>query len=119
MSISNRRQVAMFLTEMKKALQEHSFHLQDRSKNLKTMAALGYTISDIKNTLLNLTVQDYVKGPEPDRDPNYSGDFWFFGVETQKINLYIKLKLIDSHEKRVLCLSFHEEEWPQKYPFKK
>jgi len=38
----------MFLLEMKKALQEHSFHLQDRFKNLKTMAALGYTISDIK-----------------------------------------------------------------------
>lgn len=117
--IDRKQQVIAFLVEIKKIMSnKNSFQLIDRHKNLKTIAALGYTIDDVRMELFELTVCNYVKEPEPDRDPRYSGEFWFFGTTIDDTNLYIKLKITNTGSKSVLCLSFHEEKWPQRFPFK-
>lgn len=64
----------------------------------------------------DLTVNDYVSGPEPDNNPKYRGDVWLFGTTVENLNLYIMLTLRDCGQ--VVCISFHEAQWPMKHPFK-
>lgn len=117
---ANREDVVRFLLDMKKTLsQKDSLQLVQRKTNLQTLTSLGYTVDDVKMILFNLGVTDYSSGPEPDDNPNYSGDVWVFGATIDTIDLYIKLKLINCGQKQVLCLSFHHAKWPLNYPFKK
>lgn len=95
--------IARFLIDFKKALSRDDWEIVQRRADYAKMTEMP--ASAIKKVLFNLTPDNYVKGPELDR--NGSGEFiWVFskdGVTTQM--LYIKLKLIDGHAK---VLSFHE-----------
>ena len=76
--------------------------------------------------MLGLQVEDYWKGPEED-DKVRGGprDIWFFGVDYQEIQIYIKLQLVEEKDaksgqtrRHAKCISFHEAEWPIVYPYK-
>lgn len=107
----DRSKIRDFLLEMRMILsRENSFHLVERDKNLQALEKLEYTIYDAKTVLLSLTVNDYVKGPEPDDNPNFPGEIWVFGTTIGDTELYIKIKIAQSkpHRKQVVCISFHD-----------
>ena len=58
---------------------------------------------EVQNVVDKLDENDYVSGPEDDRDGT-SGDVWVFKTKVKGTETYIKLKLTDKAAK---CLSFH------------
>ncbi len=92
--------------------------MANRQKNLQFLATFGYTIDDAKRILFSLGSKDYSSGPETNRNPNFPGDIWVFGCNVDEVKLYIKIKLIVGECQQVVCISFHEAEWPLRYPFK-
>ena len=103
----------------KKQFSTKQFAFEERLKNLQTLADHGWTIDDVSSTIEALTYQDYHAGPKPDRNRNYSGEFWEFGYNLGGVELYIKLKLIIGFAGQgVLCLSFHEQDFRLTYPYK-
>lgn len=119
MKDTKRASVAQFLTEAKKALrQPEGLLVVGRKKNLDSLAALGLTKKDQAEIIQGLQVEDYHKGPEPDRDR--PGDLWFFGPALDENQLYLKLKLVTKGPVRLLkCISFHLAGRPLALPFRK
>ena len=105
-----------FLSEVKRIIPK-GFDLVDRRENLEELASLGITKRDCRQIVLSLSVEDYCKGPENDRDrPGY---VWTFGHRLEGEDIYIKLKIIKvEEEEMVKCISFHKAKHPLEYPFK-
>jgi len=89
----------------------------NRLDHQRSLAGLGLTREACKIEILGLSVTDYCKGPQPDKDR--PGDIWVFGREIEGREIYIKLKMakVGSH-KIAKCISFHAAERPLCYPFK-
>ena len=88
-----------------------------RRKNLKSLAKLGLTKRNCREEILNLSVNDYCKGPVPDTDR--PGEIWEFGKIIQEKEVYIKLKIADVERKKLAkCISFHVAEFPLCFPLK-
>lgn len=116
---TDRQSVESFLSNYKAAAKQ-SFRLaRHRPKNMATLKQLGMHERECANQILSLTVEDYCKGPEDDRDKGKGGEFWFFGKRIEAHEVYIKLKLVEIGEKKeALCISFHIAEYKMSYPFK-
>jgi hypothetical protein len=83
----------------------------------QTLRQLGLTKHNLEETLLGLSVVDYCKGPEQDRDQ--PGDVWVFGKRIKGQELYIKLKVAQVNGSYIAkCISFHPVEFPMRYPLK-
>ena len=110
--------VRKFLLEFKQAATSGSgVFLVPRSASLRTLSHLGLTKRNLEEVLLGLSVIDYCKGPEPDRDR--AGEIWIFGKELQGHELYIKLKVAQVNGTCIAkCISFHIAEYPMRYPFR-
>ena len=105
-----------FLSEAKRIIPK-GFDLVDREENLRELASLGLTKHDCRQIVLSLSVEDYCKGPEQDRDR--PGHVWTFGYKLEGKDIYIKLKIIKvGDEEIVKCISFHKAKYPLKYPFR-
>ena len=117
MAIVPEKEVAEFLKNVKKIISiGEGLKFYNRPENLKTLLDLGLTSSDVINTLKYLSVTDYCKGPEPDRDR--PGEFWFFGKTIKGKSIYIKLKIKIKHGRdTVYCISFHEPKYCLGYPY--
>lgn len=115
-NLSSKGFVEGFLKKWKRAC-SNNILITDRSKNRDSLAQLGWTFQLAKAELKKLTIRDYVKGPEPDYD--IEGELWFFGINSDLGDIYIKIKIFEfkgmSHAK---CVSFHLAERPMKYPYK-
>lgn len=89
-----------------------------RPKNNQTIMELGLTKHNITRILLELTVADYIRGPEQDRDK--PGELWVFGKQVAQKEIYIKLKIAQIGVKRIAkCISFHVAEYSLCYPNKR
>ncbi|OHE40946.1 MAG: hypothetical protein A2Y16_03190 [Tenericutes bacterium GWF2_57_13] len=80
------------------------------AKNRETRFRLGITIDDQKRIIGNLVADDYLKGPEPDRDQTFPGDVWIFKRVEFNTTFYIKLKLIirgDNTNLALIAISCH------------
>ncbi|NMB20609.1 MAG: type II toxin-antitoxin system MqsR family toxin [Firmicutes bacterium] len=111
--------VVHFLVDMKTILsRENSLLLVERRKNLQFLAASGHTIDDARMILFSLSTKNYSDGPQPDHDSKFPGDIWIFGCLVDGLELYIKMKLVTGEFHQVICISFHEAQWPLTYPFK-
>lgn len=89
------------------------------SKTFRFLTSLGYTVQDVFACLRSLELADYVNGPLPD-DKGRSRDVWIFGKRIEGIEAYIKFTIcLSGTDTYVVCISFHEAEWPLSYPFKK
>ena len=65
---------------------------------------------------MNLTVDDYCEGPEPDKDR--PGEVWLFGKRISGKEVYIKLKIAQVGKEPIAkCLSFHPAKHPLCFPF--
>lgn len=112
-----RETVNVFLRDFKGLMQEGRYFVKPHQKNLQTLIVLGITYKIRNDTVLALKVSDYSSGPN--MDEYGKADYWVFGKEINKIEIYIKLQLFtypDGNE-RAGCISFHIAERPLKYPF--
>ena len=90
-------------------------NLVPRQASLQTLRELGLTKRNLEEILLTLSVSDYCKGPDPDRDK--PGEIWVFGKHIQEVDIYIKLKIAHVDKTKIAkCISFHVAEFPLKYP---
>ena len=118
MANAGREDVAAFLKEVKSiASRPNGIFVVRREKNRQTITNLGLTNSDITNTIKYLSVEDYCKGPESDKDAE--GNLWFFGKEIRGNDIYIKLKISERNGRdTVYCISLHEPEYEIDYPYR-
>ena len=111
--------VKQFLQEFICKLDIWGFYLrQDRTndKNTKTLLALGVNYSNVRNILKSLQAEDYSEGPITDTLYKIS-PLWVFGKRVKGQEVYIKVQMgIPSSQ--TICVSFHLEEHPMKYPLK-
>ncbi len=66
---------------------------------------------------MQLTLINYVSGPESDRDI-YKDDLWVFGDDIEGEQYYIKIKIRALVEQEVVCISFHKANFTLKFPWK-
>lgn len=90
--------------------------LVPRPENKECIIKLGFKYHDIKETLLDLSVEDYCDGPCHDRDQ--PGELWIFGKIIESNAVYIKLKLASFGPLRIVrVISFHFAEHDLAFPF--
>ncbi len=109
-------QVKLFLFQFKEFAQ-NNFTFIEREKCLDPIARLGITIQQAKQEILELTYEDYYRGPIPDTGPK-GGEYWEFGKTICGREIFIKLKNVLTHGVAV-CFSFHIPEEPIEYPYKR
>ena len=109
------QEVTSFLKQFKHVLLQ-GFTFIPRKKNLDTVIYLGITIPYVKMIFSQLTYEDYISGPEKDRD-RPSNMIWEFGIHAQGKDIYIKLS-DDFSFNKAKCISFHIADYPIKYPYK-
>lgn len=104
-----------FLLEFKRVATGGGIDIVPRADTRKTLAQLGLTKTNLEEVLLGLSVKDYCRGPELDRDR--PGSIWVFGCDVEEHEIYIKLKVVQVGEKRIAkCISFHPALYPLGYP---
>ena len=117
----SRSSVAKFLEEYKNVAVS-SFFLWHTTKNKDTLLKLGLNKHNVRDEILNLSVEDYSEGPLLDKYKNNM--FWVFGIFINNQEIFIKLEITnctDSGEKKLTadCLSFHFAEYQMIFPYKK
>jgi len=118
LEIPKKIQVAVFLKEFKKTATEGGgLYTINRKKNGETLIMLGFTKTNLKEELLNLSVTDYCNGPKKDKDRD--GVIWEFGKTINGHEIYIKLKVAEVDNGKIAkCISFHLAEFTLSYPLK-
>lgn len=111
-----RAQVNRFLTDFKKTATARPIQFIQRLEYNETVKDLGFTRRNCVDVVLALSADDYVSGPEEDRDR--PGFVWVFGKRIGR-EIYIKLKLYEAgaiaHAK---CISFHYAEYRLAFPLR-
>ncbi|WP_051205584.1 type II toxin-antitoxin system MqsR family toxin [Butyrivibrio sp. FC2001] len=82
----------------------------NRKKNMDLFAKLGITATGCLTYLRQLTYENYLSGPEDDRDTGEKDCVWEFGIVINEIDIYIKI--VHKVNDNMLVLSFHEAERP-------
>lgn len=113
---SNREGVRAFLRRYKSTAAPRGIYFVDRDKTDQALVQLGLTRGNCKDEILGLSVLDYVDGPLP--DINRTGHVWIFSKTIRRVEVYIKLKLVDTEEgDKAICISFHAAERSMDRPF--
>jgi hypothetical protein len=115
-TVIGEQKVTLFLHLMKMVAQSR-FVFWDRQETRDTFAHLGINRPHAESLVLALTPDDYVKGPEPDRN-NPSLEVWVFGLLVGHEEVYVKLQVITDPPVKCVCLSFHLAKHPLHYPFR-
>jgi hypothetical protein len=91
----------------------------DRAKNRQALVDLDIRPIDRISYIRRLTFYDYCQGPQPDTDnpPPGKGPLWVFGTLVKSTMVYIKIQLGDFNGAPI-CISFHPEERPLRFPFR-
>lgn len=111
-NMADRKEVTAFVQNMKSLVSEGAYDFVPRKKNLSALAKSGMTIRDVKEALLGLTTDDYYKGPK--KDFTRPGEVWEFKKKIDEIQFYIKVKIVNAGDKKILkCLGFHEDEFSE------
>ena len=114
---TNKEDVAKFLKNAKSLISNGDVFIAKRTTNLQDIVEIGLSMDGVKQELLDLSVEDYSKGPEPDRD--FPGEVWVFGKEILGHEVYIKIKIDQrAKHKKVTCISFHIAKYELENPLK-
>lgn len=118
MAIASQAEISAFLYKFKFFAQVPGcFVFVERDKNMQSLAELGITIPQAKNTILQLAYTNYSSGPEDDRD--YPGrKVWVFGDHIDAEEVYIKLSN-DLSSNIAKCISFHKADCEIIYPYRR
>ena len=113
-----RDRIRNFLKEFKEiASKGRGIDVIPRRENIDNLAELCLTRKNRNDEIMTLSVADYCKGPEPDKDK--PGEIWVFGKQIDNKEVYIKLKIAQVGEEKVAkCLSFHTAGFSLCYPYK-
>lgn len=106
----NKAMLSSFLKDIKKNISLGNFRLvEGRRKNVEFLRKYGLLPEDSKDIILELTCDDYYKGPEEDRD-GYEGIIYVFKNSEiiDEATLYIKIRYNPPDE--VVCISLHDDE---------
>jgi hypothetical protein len=109
--------VELFLNDFKLKMQFMDIvFLNNRAKNVQTLAVLEIPVKKQKQIIEELEVKDYSEGPI--EDTNFVGSpLWVFGKNVKGYELYIKISM-GMPNRNTLCISFHISEFPINYPLK-
>ncbi len=88
----------------------------DRGKNAQTLLELEITPKYRTDVILQLSAEDYIKGPVEDTLYHIS-DLWVFGKDVKGREVYIKISM-GRENCPTICISFHIAEHKLQYPFK-
>ena len=106
-------EVNQFLRRFKaQVTKQGGIELVHRDVNIKGIANLGLTLSDVDDYILELKYLNYSLGPESDKDGS-GGEIWIFCTQINSRNVYIKLKL----DTKAKCISFHPAEHSMHQPY--
>lgn len=109
---ANTQDISTFLAKMKRQVSAGKYDFVPRRKNMQALAQHGLTISDAKDEIFGLVVEDYYKGPKQDLDPLKPGDIWEFKKNIDGRQFYIKVKIVQVNgEDIVKCLGFHQDDF--------
>ena len=107
-----------FLREVRELIEQKRVFFVPREKNVLWIEELELTIAQVYQVIGRLTVNNYDKEPEEDRD-RIATFLWEFGCTIEKQETYIKLKIEESSKGKFLkCLSFHAALFPLDYPLR-
>ncbi|WP_346698407.1 hypothetical protein [Thomasclavelia spiroformis] len=121
--------IEKYLSKVRMAIKEGKFRI-DRNKNRQDNINLfwNYVIDETraKEILLSLTAEDFSeilnnehKGYEHEKLYVFGKDVTLLermGTNEKKVSLYIKFNKLENCY--VIVISFHEQKYPLKYPFK-
>lgn len=110
------KKIVEFL-KLYKEIAQKKFTFISRKKNLDSITDLGITITQAKTIIMQLTYENYYKGPEEDKDRK-GINIWEFGVKVDGEEIYIKLSE-DLSWGTAKCISFHKAEYKISYPYGK
>lgn len=110
-------EIELFLNDFKVKMQFMDIvFLNDRAKNIKTLAMLEISVTQQKQIVEELEIKDYSEGPI--EDTNFVGSpLWVFAKIVKGHELYIKISM-GFPNRSTLCISFHISEFPINYPLK-
>ncbi len=113
-------EVNKYLIKIKKALSANRYQFIERRKNIDAMSRVGILPSHTKEIILGLTYKNYLSGPEPERDKRFSeGEYMLFGCEVSGLEFFVKIKIMmQDGEDFCRCISFHDPEKKNYYPYK-
>lgn len=120
-ALASIEQIEEFLKKTRECILKKQIRMIRRAKSMETLNQLGISINDAFTMIEELTFEDYYRGPSPERNPDFPpGDIWEFGLrESDNFSeIYVKLKE-EKPDSKMLCLSFHEAEYPIVYPYRK
>jgi len=109
-------QVTLFLFQFKEFAQRN-FKFIKREKWPDPIARLGITPKQAKQEIMELTYEDYYRGPIPDTGPK-GGEYWEFGKTIYGQEVFIKLKTVSKYSVAV-CFSFHIPDETIEYPYRR
>lgn len=105
-------QISLFLSQMKRIVEEKGFIYVDRDASNQFLADRGYSHRDLTLLILSLEVEDCFDGPEPDRDVRYR-DKWTvaeFAPVFHGEKLYLKMSIrVDSETAKCLSVKLYVE----------
>lgn len=115
MNEAKKREISDFLREFKRLAAHSGIYVIPRVKNQQALADLELTRKNRSDIILSLSVTDYCRGPEPDRD--MPGHIWEYGKIVEGKPVYIKLKIAETDGGQIArCISFHAAEFPLSFP---
>ncbi len=125
MHAASKSDIEEFLNEFKKIAnqQEKNFDFHNNIEYKQNLVEMGFTKTQCRQIIMDLTPSDYYRGPIPDRER--SGEFWEFGKNVDGIEIFVKLKLVSyvpigesEPVKKAKCFSFHKAHYPMTFPYK-
>jgi hypothetical protein len=115
--MTNKQEVEFFLKELKEKIGFFDIVFRPRDKNLQALADLDISATKRLECIMNLKAEDYYDGPKNDTYDINRPDYYEFGIQVNKIEVYIKISKGLSNNP-VDCMSFHPDEFPMTYPLK-
>lgn len=116
--MDKKKEVELFLQNLRDKLLIFDIVFRPRSKNLEALAELDILPIDRIRYIKQLSSSNYYTGPNNDTYDNSKPAYYEFGITIQGFEVYIKLSL-GLLNKQVDCMSFHIAEKPITYPLNK
>lgn len=116
MAIRTIEEADAFLLDIKQKIAKDTLSFMNRPKNAQCLANLGITPTIQRAIIEDLAADDYCSGPDADEKYPWK-EVGVFGSNYNGTELYIKFS-IGVTGAPVVCLSFHEAEYPMRYKFK-
>lgn len=106
---SDRESVELFLKDVRHAINQGNVDFIPRRKNIQMCINLNIKTEEAKNYIKNLTFNNYISGPDEDRDKKDNAPFWKFKLRIGVNVIYIKIKIRELNGELAI-VSFHEDE---------